>query len=148
MLKLKGNFTKHISVDDYMWKDDKGTAEITPETVRFLIAFDEWIEWVSRKVIIHGMYRTDNYNKLVGGIPTSNHRIPTSADFHINGLKVDTERFIKYAKKWKAICKKHKLVGEAGLYQWGIHLGVQTYSKTFYHWDSRSGKQVNKPFKI
>ena len=32
---------------------------------------------------------------------------------------------------------------------WGIHLGSHvTYSKTFYHWDSRSGKQINKPFKI
>ena len=58
------------------------------------------------------------------------------------------EDFTRYAKKWKEICKAHGIVGEAGLYTWGIHLGSSVrYAKAFYHWDSRSGKQVNLPFK-
>lgn len=148
MLKIKGNFTPHISTDDYMWDADSGVATITPETVRFMLALEEWLTWVNRKVKINGMFRTKAYNAAVGGIATSNHLIPTSADLTIAGLKVDIERFVKYARKWKEISKKHGFVGEAGLYTWGIHLGMQTYSKTFFHWDSRSGKQVNNPFKI
>ena len=40
------------------------------------------------------------------------------------------------------------VVGEAGLYTWGVHFGSQiTYAKKFYHWDSRSGTQITYPFK-
>ncbi len=148
MIKLQGNFTKHISVDDYMWPADNETANITPETVKFMLILEEWITWLKRKVDIHGMYRSKAYNAAVGGIESSNHLIPTSADLHIVGLSIDEERFVKYAKKWKSLCKKHGFVGEAGLYTWGIHLGIQTYNKAFFHWDSRSGKQINMPFKI
>lgn len=147
-IKLRGNFTKHISTDDYMWQADSGIAEITPQTIKFILALEEWISWTKRTVEIYGMYRTKAYNASVGGIAASNHLIPTCADLCIKGVKIDANRFIKYAKKWKAICEKHKLTGEAGLYSWGIHLGIQSYSKTFTNWDSRTGFQKNNAFKI
>ena len=36
-----------------------------------------------------------------------------------------------------------------GIYTWGIHLGSSiAYSKVFYHWDTRSGRQKNLPFTL
>ena len=62
---------------------------------------------------------------------------------------VSAKDFIRYAKKWKEICEAHGVVGEAGLYTWGIHLGSSiAYSKVFYHWDTRSGRQKNLPFTL
>lgn len=62
---------------------------------------------------------------------------------------ISAKDFIRYAKKWKEICETHGVVGEAGLYTWGIHLGSSiSYSKVFYHWDTRSGRQKNLPFTL
>lgn len=148
MRKIQGKITQHISVEDIMWSDDTGDIIVTPISFKFMTAFEEWITWVKRPVRIHGMCRSKEYNKKVGGIANSNHLDTTACDFSIKGLVVDTNRFIKYAKKWKKICKKYGLTGEAGIYQWGMHFGIRKYPGKFYHWDSRSGQQKNLPFKI
>ena len=86
-------------------------------------------------------------NKSVGGVSTSSHLKGTATDWKTT-VEIDEDRFVKYAKKWREICKSHGVVGEAGLYEWGVHFGSSiTYSKTFYHWDSRSGTQKNMAFK-
>lgn len=148
MRTIKGQFTKHISVDNYTWAEDPEEAVVTPRSMAFIMLFEEWISWVGRKVVIHGMYRSLKLNKRFNGHPQSNHLKGEACDFHIDAFQMDTARFIKYAKKWKAICKKHGYVGEAGLYKDFMHFGIQTYSKSFYNWDSRSGKQINMVFNI
>nr|DAZ80137.1 MAG TPA: peptidase [Caudoviricetes sp.] len=95
---------------------------------------------------VNAWYRTVAYNKSVGGNSNSSHLRGVATDWGLPNVSKDD--FIKYAKKWRSICNAHGVVGEAGLYKWGIHLGSSVkYSKKFYHWDSRSGKQVNMPFK-
>jgi hypothetical protein len=66
----------------------------------------------------------------------------------------DEKKFIEYAQRWKDIINIINctdlfgdIQGEAGLYKGFWHFGIQNYSKSFYHWDSRSGKQINMPFK-
>lgn len=89
----------------------------------------------------------------VGGIPTSNHLTGTAIDWHLYNHTITTEEFKTYCRKWAQICKEVGCLGEAGIYTWGVHLGMQnpTQAKVngrkFYHWDSRSGKQINLPFK-
>ena len=144
----KGDLTEHFTFDDFT-KNQSSSSKIymTKEIMLHAQMLEEFRKWLSRPMDVHAWYRTSSYNKKVKGNPKSSHLKGLATDWSTN-KSIDKDTFIKYAKKWKEICKAHNVVGEAGLYTWGIHFGSQiTYSKSFYHWDSRSGKQINKPFK-
>ena len=144
---FKGNLTDHFTADDYSINQTSNVT-LTQESYEHALMLEEFRQWLKRPIDVHAWYRTSSYNKKVGGASNSSHLNGLATDWHTN-IKITEEKFIKYAKKWKEICERHNCVGEAGLYTWGMHLGSHiTYSKTFYHWDSRSGKQINKPFKI
>ena len=146
-VKISGdNLTKHFTLSDY-GKNQTGTIPIGSSALLHAQMLEEFREWLGRPMEVHAWYRTVSYNKKVGGSTASSHLKGTATDWNTN-LKITQEKFIKYAKKWKEICAAHGVVGEAGLYAWGVHFGSQiTYAKKFYHWDSRSGTQINNPFK-
>ena len=144
---FKGNLTDHFTADDYSINQTSNVT-LTQESYEHALMLEEFRQWLKRPIVVHAWYRTSSYNKKVGGASSSSHLNGLATDWHTN-ITITEEKFIKYAKKWKEICAIHNGVGEAGLYTWGMHLGSHVkYSKTFYHWDSRSGKQINKPFKI
>lgn len=143
----KGDLTRHFSRSEYtVGNSSKSTCYMTKESYLHAQMLEEFRVWLKRQMIVTSWYRTAAYNKQVGGISSSNHLTGCATDWHTD-IKITKTVFIKYAKKWNAICKKHGVVGEAGLYNWGIHLGSSIkYSKSFTHWDSRSGRQINMPF--
>lgn len=146
MLVFKGTLVKHFTIDEYTVHQTEDCT-ITREALEHADILEEFRTWLGKPMKVNAWYRTPEYNKKKGGNVNSSHLRGVATDWGIPN--VSQADFIKYAKKWKALCKKHGVVGEAGLYTWGMHLGSHiTYSKTFYHWDSRSGKQINKPFKI
>ena len=146
MAIFKGKLTKHFSIEEYEI-NQTGTCYITLEALEHAEILEEFRVWLGKSMKVNAWYRTSAYNKKVGGNSNSSHLRGVATD--ISMPNVSQANFIKYAKKWKALCSKYGVVGEAGLYSWGIHFGSHIkYSKTFYHWDSRSGKQINKPFKI
>lgn len=149
MLQFKGELTDHFTADEYQVNQTE-TCYMTREALEHADLLEEFRVWVSRAMNVTSWYRTTAYNKKVGGVSSSNHLTGCATDVNFAGLATLTQdKFIKYAKKWKEICEAHGVVGEAGLYTWGMHLGSHIkYSKTFNHWDSRSGKQINKPFTI
>ena len=153
-VKWKGNLTKHFTIEEYtVGNAPTATLTITERAYHFAMLLEEFRVWLDRPMIVTSWKRSEALNKKVGGISTSNHLTGTACDWHTN-ITITQEKFIKYAKKWKKICKKHGFVGEAGLYTWGMHLGIQNTKQAkangekFFHWDSRSGKQKNNPFKI
>lgn len=145
-IKLSGtNLTEHFTFHEYS-VNQTGTVKLTAESILHAQCLEEFRKWLGKSMKINAWYRTSAYNKKVGGNANSSHLRGVATDW---GTNLTEEKFIKYAKKWKEICESHDVVGEAGLYTWGMHLGSSVkYSKTFYHWDSRSGKQKNNPFKI
>ena len=143
-VKVTG-LTEHFTLADYSI-NQTGSLPLSDTAILHAAMLEEFRQWLGRPMNVHAWYRTAKYNKSVGGVSTSSHLKGTATDWSTN-VKIDEDRFIKYAKKWHEICKAHGVVGEAGLYNWGIHFGTAiTYSKTFYHWDSRSGTQKNNPF--
>lgn len=139
--------TEHFTLSDY-GKDQTGTIPMSDKALLHAQMLEEFRQWLGRPMEINAWYRTKEYNRKVGGIASSSHLKGTATDWHTN-IEMTEGKFIKYAKKWKEICKAHGVVGEAGLYTWGAHFGSSiTYSKSFMHWDSRSGHQINNPFKI
>lgn len=146
MIVFKGKLTKHFAAEEYTVNQTEN-CNITVEALKHAEILEEFRTWLGKPMKVNAWYRTPVYNKKIGGNSNSSHLRGVATDISMVGL--NKSDFIKYAKKWKSLCAKHGVVGEAGLYTWGIHLGSHiTYSKTFYHWDSRSGKQINKPFKI
>lgn len=140
------NLTEHFTFKEYA-KNQTGTVKLTAEAILHAQCLEEFRKWLQRPMKVNAWYRTAAYNKKVGGNAKSSHLRGVATDWGMPGLS--EKEFIKYATKWKEICASHGVVGEAGLYTWGMHLGSSVkYSKTFYHWDSRSGKQKNLPFKI
>jgi len=146
-IKVSGDkLTEHFTFADYS-KNQTGTIPIDAAALLHAQMLEEFRTWLGRAMEVHAWYRTKTYNKKVGGMSTSSHIKGTATDWSTN-IEITKEKFIKYAAKWKEICAAHGVIGEAGLYAWGAHFGSQiTYSKKFYHWDSRSGTQVNMPFK-
>ncbi len=139
------NLTEHFTIKEYA-KNQTGTVKLTAEAILHAQCLEEFRQWHGKAMKVNAWYRTAAYNKKVGGNAKSSHLRGVATDWGNPG--VSKEDFIRYAKKWKEICAAHGVVGEAGLYTWGIHLGSSVrYSKAFYHWDSRSGKQANLPFK-
>lgn len=144
-IKFSGSkLTKHFTVQEYA-VNQTGTVKLTSEAIMHAQCLEEFRQWLGKPMGVNAWYRTPAYNKKVHGSSTSSHLKGCATDWDCqNPTKA---AFIKYAKKWGGICESHGVVGEAGIYKWGIHLGSHiTYSKEFYHWDSRSGKQINMPF--
>lgn len=138
--------TEHFTFKEYA-KNQTGTVKLTAEAILHAQCLEEFRKWLKRPMKINAWYRTTAYNKKVGGNAKSSHLRGVATDWGMPGLS--EKEFIRYAKKWKEICESHDIVGEAGLYTWGMHMGSSVkYSKTFYNWDSRSGKQINKAFAI
>jgi len=152
MIYWQGNVTEHFSKDEYAGKGN-GAAIMTKESYEFARMIEEFRVWLRRPMTVSSWFRTPEMNEKVGGIKNSNHLRGCACDWSTD-IKITETKFIKYAKKWKSICKAHGFVGEAGLYNWGVHWGVQnekeieTYKGKFVNWDSRSGKQKNFAFKI
>lgn len=141
------SLTEHFGLSDY-GINQTGTIPLSDKAILHAVMLEEFRQWIGRPMSVHAWYRTEKYNKSVGGVSTSSHLKGTATDWSTN-IAITEEKFIKYAKKWKAICEAHGVVGEAGLYTWGAHFGSSvTYSKKFYNWDSRSGQQRNNAFKI
>lgn len=140
------NLTEHFTFKEYA-KNQTGTVKLTAEAILHAQCLEEFRKWLKRPMKVNAWYRTAAYNKKVGGNAKSSHLRGVATDWGMPRLS--EKEFIRYAKKWKEICEAHDIVGEAGLYTWGMHMGSSVkYSKTFYNWDSRSGKQINKAFTI
>ena len=150
MIKFQGDLCKHFSQSEY----HPGSAEVymNASTVTFIKCLNAFRRWINKPMYVISWYRTKKENIAVGGISTSNHLTGTAIDWHLYNHDIGREEFVKYAKKWANICKQFGCVGEAGLYGWGVHLGMQNHDQAvansyrFFHWDSRSGKQINNPF--
>lgn len=144
-VKVTG-LTEHFTLADYS-VNQTGTVPLSDEAILQATMLEEFRQWLNRPISVHAWYRTKAYNKSIGGVSNSSHLRGVATDWSTN-IEITKEKFIKYANKWKEICKSHGVVGEAGLYTWGAHFGSSVnYSKTFYHWDSRSGTQKNMAFK-
>ena len=153
-IKWKGNLTEHFSSEEYVVGNaPTATLSIDKRVIDFADCLEEFRLWLKRPMTVTSWKRSKALNQKVGGISTSNHLTGTACDWHTN-IKIDADRFVKYAKKWKKICKAHGFVGEAGLYAWGVHFGIQSEAQIkanggkFFNWDSRTGKQKNNAFKI
>ncbi len=156
---LVGNhLSKNFTRQEYARANRKtdGRIKFYPETFIFLTALQLYRDQIGKPMYVNCWFRTKAFNDRCGGIKNSNHLKGCAMDFYFKGENMaDEKKFIENAKKWKDIINIINctdlfgdIQGEAGLYKGFWHFGIQNYSKRFYHWDTRSGKQINMPFDI
>jgi len=150
----KGNLTDHFSLSEYTIGNSKtANIPITKEAYLQALMLEELRQELDYPIYVNAFYRSPELNKKVGGIPTSNHVRGCATDIHFD-FKITEQIAIIIMRLWKYICAKHGVIGEAGLYSWGLHLGQQNKEQIklnkgkFFCWDSRSGEQINNAFEI
>ncbi len=135
--------TKNFTVDEYL-VGQKGNGKINKKALIHANMLQELREYLDEPIFVTSWYRSEKYNKACGGIPTSNHLRGTATDIYVKGLNL--KKFIKIARKWKAICERYFIVGEIGYYpdDGFIHVGSYiTYYDKFYNWRTKNGVQQN-----
>lgn len=145
-ITYKGKLTKHFSSTEYTVNQTENCT-INADAIEHAQLLEELREWYGKPIHVNSWFRTPAYNKKCGGVASSNHLRGTATDVLIT-FETD-EEFLAFARKWKAICKKHGTVGEIGRYKTFTHLGSHIlYSNVFYNWDKRNGTQINMFYKI
>lgn len=108
--KLSFNFT----VKEFRCKDNTDTIFVAPALVKLL---QEAREYFKKPIIINSAYRTEPYNKKIGGAEYSQHKYGTAADVYISGIPVKT------IYDW--FDKKLGNSGGVGLYKKFVHVDVR-----------------------
>lgn len=108
--KLSSNFT----VKEFRCKDNTDTIFVAPALVKLL---QEAREYFKKPIIINSAYRTEPYNKKIGGAEYSQHKYGTAADVYISGVPVKT------IYDW--FDKKLGNSGGVGLYKKFVHVDVR-----------------------
>lgn len=113
---LSANF----KIREFRCKD--GTDEIKVDVDFVREKLQRIREWAGAPIIINSAYRTDAYNKKVGGAPNSYHKRGQAFDIRVQGKSLDD------------VCKFAQSIGV---------LGIIKYPRTdlnFVHIDSRTVK--------
>lgn len=119
--KLSANF----KVSEFACKDGSDTVFVAPELVTVLQKIREHF---GKAVTINSAYRTDAYNKKVGGAAYSQHKYGIAADIAVSG--VTPLAVAQYAQT--LLPNK----GGIGVYQTFTHVDVRAGKA---RWDQRSG---------
>lgn len=107
--------SKNFKLREFECKDGSNTTKIDSNLLNKLQLLRDTI---NKPILINSAYRSQNYNKKVGGSPRSQHMLGKAVDIKVNGL-TPTE-----------VAKKAEETGFNGI---GIY-------KTFVHLDVRAIK--------
>ena len=146
MIKFKGRLTPHFTSEEYSIGNTEDCT-LTEDAYTFALILEKTRVNVGLRFYVNSWYRTQKLNKAVGGITSSNHLRGCACDFHLT-QKITRKKFIKIANTFKMYCKESGLVGEAGIYNDFIHLGIQNETQKaingykFIQWDGRSGELI------
>lgn len=122
--KLSANF----KVSEFKCNDGSDKVLISDELVTLLQNIRDHF---GKAVVINSAYRTETYNKKVGGATHSQHVLGTAADIVISGVSpLEVAQYAEYLQPNS---------GGIGVYASFTHVDVRT---TRSRWDNRSGKEV------
>lgn len=148
-ITFKGNLTKNFSIEEYATGNPAGSEIVlTRQAYTHARMLQRLRKRLKMPIYVTSWFRTPAYNRSIGGISTSNHLKGTATDVNF-GKKLTKKEKIEIATEWVKICKEFKVVGEAGFYPWGIHLGSHvTNNSRFFHWSyDNKGRRKDQPYK-
>lgn len=119
--------TAHFKVREFACKDGSDTIFISTGLAQVL---QQIRAHFGKPVTINSAYRTETYNKKVGGSTYSQHKYGLAADIVVQGVAP-----LEVAKYAQTLLPSS---GGIGLYKTFVHVDVRAVK---YRWDKTSGKE-------
>ncbi len=120
-----GKLVKNFSLSEMACKDKNRTLVFSPELVEHAQRMQKLREWYNKPMIVNSWYRTEEYNKSVGGSSKSQHLKGTATDvalpaeFKTFTVERKREWITNMREKWHSLCNGG---GGFGLYDTFIHI--------------------------
>lgn len=126
---IKGRLVKNFSLSEMENNEAKEDIKliITPEVVEFAQMVQELRDWYGRPMKVNSWFRTEFYNKQIGGAPKSIHLDGRAVDIAISNPVQQN----KIRSQWEWICSKHNKIGGINYYDTFIH--IDNYEDKFGH---------------
>ena len=114
-----GRIVKNFSLAEMTNKQAKDEIKLvlTPEVVEFAQMMQELRDWYGKPLNVSSWYRTETFNRSVGGSSNSAHLDGRACDI----ANIPKDRFDDFIIAWQVICSIHNKVGGVNLYSWGLH---------------------------
>lgn len=129
-VKSDGNkyLSANFKVSEFRCNDGSDKVLISDELVTLLQKIRNHF---GRAVTINSAYRTESYNKKIGGATRSQHILGTAADITISGVSpLAVAQYAEFLQPQS---------GGIGVYKTFTHIDVRSSRS---RWDNRSGKEV------
>lgn len=120
--------SEHFTTEEFECRDGCGQCIIEPELVEQLEMIRNFFD---KPVILypdHCVNRCKEHNEKIGGVKNSQHLKGMAADFHVQGVGMNTLHLdmIKLYNEGK--------IRNLGLYGWGCHIDIR---KDKHIWDEK-----------
>lgn len=142
-MNVTGNITKNFGLREIACNDKDNTLLISPQLVDHAQRLQRFRDWFNRPMQVNSWYRTQAYNKQIGGEPNSQHCLGVATDVALPDeyYKMDKKRqqeFLENIKaKWQLMCQTDGLRGGVGWYVNFVHLDSRSGSGPMAFWDER-----------
>jgi hypothetical protein len=151
MLDIKafdGQITRNFNIVEFKCKAN-GEVLINANVIDHIQRLQKLREWYKRPMRITSGYRTQEYNKKVGGSPNSKHMKGIASDillpdeFYKYGKERQNEFLNNIKNKWIQLCREDGLGGGVGFYNTFFHLDSRPKgrygngTRTYAFWDMR-----------
>ena len=101
-----------------------GITDWTPRDVELFLFLDmvqELRDRYGKPINVGSWYRTEKYNKKIGGSSNSLHLDGLACDFHVDHNLTQHKNM---ETMWRAICQKHGVIGGINHYTHGYHVCI------------------------
>lgn len=129
-----GQITKNFNINEFKCKAN-GEIIINADVIAHIQRLQKFRDWYNRPMTVTSGYRTEAYNKQVGGVSNSQHIYGIATDILLpleySGFTSERKKEFQanIQNKWAELCKAALLQGGVGWYD----------RQGFFHLDSRKG---------
>ncbi len=112
----------HFDWDEIVCKDGHNSLEFGPKAQRHLAMMEELRFFIGIIFVVSSWFRTEAYNKLIGGENASLHTLGCATDITFGETILRNSALIAAMRLfWEYLNKKHDCIGAMIVYSWGIH---------------------------
>lgn len=124
---VDGRLWKNFSIDEICntTASENVKFNFTPEAKEHGDMMQELRDYYNTAMNVSSWYRTEAFNKKIGGASNSAHLDGRATDI----VGIPEARFRELTFVWKNICIRHGKIGGVGYYKWGMHF--DSYSDKF-----------------
>lgn len=133
--------SRHLTWEEMACKDGTPFPEHLKE-VAFVLGeqFEHIRSELGMPIRVGSAYRTEAWNRKVGGARTSQHKWGTALDGHTPAL-IELGHFLDVVLE---VARHYKIIRGIGLYPWGIHFDVRPTSRLYRWKGSRIAPELSR----